>query len=1584
MLGQSQKTIATNADITESAYATLDGIICLSIPEGVYVKPAFLIIEEASDSKSDKKIYVVGSKNKDLTYYDIYTRHSASVKSIESENEYYTVCRKPITKATKFEKAIIRLKNVDESDALEYPCEIYASRVIISFDGLKQLQKDVISFIQVVTERNKLAVEVEALRVEFPKDQKERLEKTIAEKDDFINQMKENRGALEANIDSLTNEINSLKSNLQEKDDNLQKSVIEQENESTKLQDTQNSLQKTIDEQNTENANQKTQIQLQETQAKQQENLLKEKDIKISTYYDKINDLGKENTELQKNLKEKQAIIDKTVKELQTTSDSLEKAQKDMESQSELHEAKTKDLASQIESANKVSAEYKNSLDKKNEENKDLNDKLKTANDNIKKLDTDLQKEVKKTKDLEFKSNTLSDDLKEAESDKKSLQNEIENLEKKVSELEDDLDKKKDEHQNLVNETDLIKIDAANFNKQLKEKDTNIKKLKEDNAEAGKIRKSLFIDLEKLQGDLKKANSTLEDLSNKEKKLNSEIATKSAQISSLTDELESSKNNNADMETENSRLQDELEEVQNKIQEQSQEVNVKNQDNKTLGTELDDLKKNKTKLTQDVEKKSKVIIDLENNLKDSKSKVLNLTSELKNSENSVKSLETELEDTKKNLEEKTQEIEVLKKETDELKNTIIEFETNKKGDSSTIKDFEKKSKSLQDTIDKRDKEKKTLETKFADLIKQKKLTDENLKAKEKDYKNLENDLKNANNTIQDLTDEINNKNTNITDSENEISKAKEDYQILEEKTWNLEKQIQDANSQADTKQKEIEICQNDFKNFEVKLTENNDQNSNLVDQLKQKEEQIHSFELQMKLFNEVKQNLDNDQNRQRREISELQFYAEEKVREFSVVESLHNNFKADSRKIASNVDMELKLKEKVIEEIAYNLHESEKRKEKLEFCFRQSNLKLDNFVLMIDKCEQNIQFLESKLNELEKSNIELSQSNREQFLEVQKLNHSQRFSQAKTISFDPKSTSQSKNRRGQLKRKLDHLLNKLLKQNDERIELLNKLGEQNIKNLALMMDPTKNSNDKGGLSMRKIESLKVMLKKELQERLLEINSQSSKVSIKEQKIEILQRDLKKLTGNAEKQEQMNELKSKSTSLFEELNSKEEKISEIRNEISCQLALRRTQENLIKNIEEMIIVFELNAENLNKTHQKSDDANDNISKINRIRKLCSDMNLMLFEKKFSLINRNSEEEAQNYDKFKSYNRNELGIILENSLDNIDTKRTLEESYKHKDLNQSNIAGDFSSNKQKNILKLEQDISKSFREILDLTTDLKLIDKNNKHEILDFNRLLENINKIHDNYDILSSSSQEMRKSLIQDLELKHQQKFQLYNILKLIDITSVEVFQSDALNKELVDRLAYQKLKKKFLDSEQNVFTIDKINIETLFDKLQSNNFDQKESSKYIDSPKKFDMFEHKIQKQASENSQCFDQTDISQIQNKYIEDSQVLQGQSTDPYLESLNTSVLARPVNQSIVHTKAEYVHQPLEHMRNIANYLAKTQSPTKVSQAISKENDALYKGPGYTVEIRQNPPDSDTNIKVKNTNDQAQKLKRAQTDKF
>jgi len=88
--------------------------------------------------------------------------------------------------------------------------------------------------------------------------------------------------------------------------------------------------------------------------------------------------------------------------------------------------------------------------------------------------------------------------------------------------------------------------------------------------------------------------------------------------------------------------------------------------------------------------------------------------------------------------------------------------------------------------------------------------------------------------------------------------------------------------------------------------------------------------------------------------------------------------------------------------------------------------------------------------------------------------------------------------------------------------------------------------------------------------------------------------------------------------------KEEKISEMKNEISCQLALKRTQDNLIKGIEEMIAAFLINAENLNKT-QNSDFSDESMPKVMKIKKLISDANSMLYEKKFCLVSRNAEEE-----------------------------------------------------------------------------------------------------------------------------------------------------------------------------------------------------------------------------------------------------------------------------------------------------------------------------------------------------------------------
>ena len=121
---------------------------------------------------------------------------------------------------------------------------------------------------------------------------------------------------------------------------------------------------------------------------------------------------------------------------------------------------------------------------------------------------------------------------------------------------------------------------------------------------------------------------------------------------------------------------------------------------------------------------------------------------------------------------------------------------------------------------------------------------------------------------------------------------------------------------------------------------------------------------------------------------------------------------------------------------------------------------------------------------------------------------------------------------------------------------------------------------------------------------------------------------------------------------------------------------------------------------------------------------------------------------------------------------------------------------------------------------------------------------------------------------------------------------------------------------------------------------------------------------------------------------KQLEDSQMMYVQSLEsPYLNSMHDSNIVRPNQHSVVQNKANYNNEPIEHMKNLANFQVKTSSPqfspTKFSQAISKENKSLYKGPGYTVEVRQNPPTSEKNLTSSQHNDQAQKIKRATTMK-
>ena len=114
------------------------------------------------------------------------------------------------------------------------------------------------------------------------------------------------------------------------------------------------------------------------------------------------------------------------------------------------------------------------------------------------------------------------------------------------------------------------------------------------------------------------------------------------------------------------------------------------------------------------------------------------------------------------------------------------------------------------------------------------------------------------------------------------------------------------------------------------------------------------MDMQVKLFNEIQNSMAFELQNHKNTIQELQYHLEETCREKEIIETLHSNMRADTTTMSSKLDQELTLKDRVIEELGYAMHLTEKDKERLEYSYKQSIMKLDNFVLIIDKCENNI------------------------------------------------------------------------------------------------------------------------------------------------------------------------------------------------------------------------------------------------------------------------------------------------------------------------------------------------------------------------------------------------------------------------------------------------------------------------------------------------------------------------------------------------------------------------------------------------------------------------------------------------------
>jgi len=392
---------------------------------------------------------------------------------------------------------------------------------------INMLKKESSSLKEIKVKYDVLQNELKKFSLEDMNNTKQRLEeceKIIKEKDDQINQLKSSDSLkiLSEKIDELTKQNSDLENQvneLQEENDTVKQQLLIKECEITQLKESLPD--------NDENAPEKsnTQEKKEEKKDKTSDNLI-EGDNKDNNNIENINlekkiaELEKEKANLNEQINELDAKIEKDKHLLEEQKDETEKMKKKLEKYKQIKK-ENKTFIDRI-------AELMEKLDEqKNENIKLVNDKSEIKNEYIATINK-LQKELAES---EFKVKNMENQIKklESEKDKSKENNSAEALRLQALEIKNDMSMQSEEKLKEIEERlkMLTNKESNNLKDQLKEKEYNYQQMEEKYKKLENDYNELNKATEKVPEEIQKRDEAIEyyknQLDKKEKMYNEEL-----------------------------------------------------------------------------------------------------------------------------------------------------------------------------------------------------------------------------------------------------------------------------------------------------------------------------------------------------------------------------------------------------------------------------------------------------------------------------------------------------------------------------------------------------------------------------------------------------------------------------------------------------------------------------------------------------------------------------------------------------------------------------------------------------------------------------------------------------------------------------------------------------------------------------------------------------------------------------------------------------------------------------------------------------------------------------------------------------
>jgi len=392
---------------------------------------------------------------------------------------------------------------------------------------INMLKKESSSLKEIKVKYDVLQNELKKFSLEDMNNTKQRLEeceKIIKEKDDQINQLKSSDSLkiLSEKIDELTKQNSDLENQvneLQEENDTVKQQLLIKECEITQLKESLPD--------NDENAPEKsnTQEKKEEKKDKTSDNLI-EGDNKDNNNIENINlekkiaELEKEKANLNEQINELDAKIEKDKHLLEEQKDETEKMKKKLEKYKQIKK-ENKTFIDRI-------AELMEKLDEqKNENIKLVNDKSEIKNEYIATINK-LQKELAES---EFKVKNMENQIKklESEKDKSKENNSAEALRLQALEIKNDMSMQSEEKLKEIEERlkMLTNKESNNLKDQLKEKEYNYQQMEEKYKKLENDYNELNKATEKVPEEIQKRDEAIEyyknQLDQKEKMYNEEL-----------------------------------------------------------------------------------------------------------------------------------------------------------------------------------------------------------------------------------------------------------------------------------------------------------------------------------------------------------------------------------------------------------------------------------------------------------------------------------------------------------------------------------------------------------------------------------------------------------------------------------------------------------------------------------------------------------------------------------------------------------------------------------------------------------------------------------------------------------------------------------------------------------------------------------------------------------------------------------------------------------------------------------------------------------------------------------------------------